>query len=103
MFIVIYSFKTKKGQEPIFETAWRELTLLFRNYAGSLGSRLHKKADQHYIAYAQWPDKKTLENANSKLPDEATAVGKTMRNACEKIEILHELNVVDDLLIKNLE
>ena len=102
MFIVIYSFKTKKGQEQEFETAWRELTLLFRDYAGSLGSRLHLESGQNYIAYAQWPDKETWKTAKGKLPDEATKTRKTMRNAIDKIEILYELNVVDDLLfLKN--
>jgi len=102
MFTVIYSFKTKKGQEQEFETAWRELTFLFRDYAGGLGSRLHFESSQNYIAYAQWPDKKTWETANSKLPDNSSKIRETMRNAIEKIEILHKLNVVDDLLVPKI-
>ena len=103
MFIVIYSFQVKDGFEEPFENAWRELTFLFRDYAGGLGSRLHLESGQNYIAYAQWPDKETWEASNSKLPDETSKIRKAMRDAIEKIKILYELNVVDDLLIKKFD
>lgn len=101
MFSVIYSFQAKEGFEETFESAWKELTILFLDFAGGLGSRLHKSEGNQYIAYAQWPDEETWEVANSKLPDDASKIREAMRNAIEKIEILYKLNVVDDLLVKD--
>jgi antibiotic biosynthesis monooxygenase (ABM) superfamily enzyme len=53
MFAVIYSFKIKKGEHRAFEKYRTEATHFFRDYAGGLGSRLHSKSEQEYIAYAQ--------------------------------------------------
>ena len=39
----------------VHERAWQELTKLIRDERGGLGSRLHRCADGHYFAYAQWP------------------------------------------------
>lgn len=98
MFTVIYSFKIKINKEVTFEKAWGELTTLIYEYEGSLGSRLHKKSDKHYIAYAQWPDKETWENSGGNLPKESLAVRERMKNSCEEIEVLYKLEVVEDLL-----
>ena len=59
---IIYQFKVKELLNEEFINAWKELTELIYKYENSLGSRLHKKDDQTYIAYAQWPDKYTMEN-----------------------------------------
>jgi len=66
MYVVIYSFQVKNGLEKSFEEAWKEMTKLFRDFAGSLGSRLHKGEGNLYIAYAQWPDKRTWEVLSKK-------------------------------------
>ena len=100
MFTVIYSFKVKGNQSEVFEKAWKELTLLIYEFEGSMGSRLHKSAENNYIGYAQWPDKNTWENSGNHLPEIATEIRKTMKSACTSIEVLHELEVVDDLLEK---
>ena len=98
MFAILYAFHVKPGQEAPFEDAWETLTRLFLEHAGSLGSRLHKPADQTYIAYAQWPDRQSWERSAERLPKEAEAVREALQEACRQIEILEELEVARDLL-----
>lgn len=98
MFTVIYSFKVKINQEEKFIQGWKGLTKLIYEFEGSLGSRLHKVGELDYIAYAQWPLKETWKNAGSNLPESAAFFRSEMKNACEKIETLHEMEVVSDLL-----
>ena len=50
------------------EKSWKDLTLLIYDYAGNLGSRLHKINDCNYIGYAQWSNKETWDNSSNKLP-----------------------------------
>lgn len=98
MFAIIYSFQIKPGHEAQFEKAWRDMTLLIAKYEGGMGSRLHKESDLNYIAYAQWPDKKTRDAAGSNMPDEVHAIREAMNDACEKSDTIHEMEMVDDLL-----
>ena len=98
MIAVIIKFKVKPNQEKVFVENWKQLTKFIYEYENSLGSRLHKEEDLNFIAYAQWPDKETLHNTDSKLPEEALEVRKRMRNACEKVEKLYELELTEDLL-----
>ncbi|WP_319590493.1 antibiotic biosynthesis monooxygenase [uncultured Draconibacterium sp.] len=100
MFSVIYSFQVKKGSEKLFEADWKELTKMFRDFAGGLGSRLHLAEENSYIAYAQWPNKKAWEEAGNKLPEEALEVRIRMRNSCEAMKTLHQLHLVEDMLVK---
>ena len=99
MYIVIYSFEVAKGKHDEFVESWKTLTNLIKEYAGGLGSRLHKKNDNKYIAYAQWPDKKTFENAGSKLPEKAIKIRDEMKAAGIKVTMMEKLEVVEDLLI----
>ncbi|KQQ96820.1 antibiotic biosynthesis monooxygenase [Massilia sp. Leaf139] len=55
MHAIYFRWKVTSGREADFEQAWRELTELVRDERGGLGSRLHRCADGHYFAYAQWP------------------------------------------------
>ncbi|OMP29884.1 MULTISPECIES: antibiotic biosynthesis monooxygenase [Mangrovimonas] len=98
MFAVIYSFKVKEGLEATFVNGWKELTELVHQYEGGLGSRLHKKNDSHYIAYAQWPDYETWQSAGKNLPESANKIRKFLRDSCDEFETLFELDVVEDLL-----
>ena len=98
MFAVIYSFKVRPGLEGQFLTAWSEMTKLIKLHEKGLGSRLHRQNEQTYIAYAQWPDRKTWLHAGKNLPEDANLVRKAMREACEEIETTHELEVIKDLL-----
>ncbi len=98
MFCVIYSFQVKEGQTDKFLRSWEELTKLIYQFEGSLGSRIHRAGERIYIAYAQWPDKKRWEESGDQLPPSADQWRKEMRESCEKIETIHELEMVSDLL-----
>tara|TARA_R110002049_G_scaffold159908_3_gene324948 strand:- start:671 stop:988 length:318 start_codon:yes stop_codon:yes gene_type:complete len=97
MYIVLYAFKVKPNQEENFIDSWKGLTSLIYKHEGSLGSRLHKKDVLNYIAYAQWPDKKTFDKSGKNLPEEANVYRNKMRSSCEKVEVLEKLEVVEDL------
>lgn len=101
MYIVIYSFEVKPNHENDFVESWKGLTTLIYEYEGSLGSRLHKKEELHYIAYAQWPNKSNFENSGKNLPIEVSHYRDLMRKSCLKIEVLQKLEVVEDLLMQN--
>ena len=97
MIAIIYQFTVKENQTKDFMKAWKEMTQLIYEYENSLGSRLHKKDAHTFIAYAQWPDVYTFENAGGKLPAKASVLRNKMREACEKIEKLYQLELVEDL------
>jgi heme-degrading monooxygenase HmoA len=98
MFVAIYSFEVRAGKDEQFIKAWEEFTKLIYQFEGSLGSRLHKKGEQEYTAYAQWPDKKTWENSGKNLPESANEHRALMKEACVKIDTSHELEMISDLL-----
>ena len=60
---ILYVFQVKKGQEAAFEAAWADVTREIHTKCGSLGSRLHTWVGGTYWAYAQWPSREALENA----------------------------------------
>ena len=99
MFTVIYEFRLKPGEKENFIRAWTELTLLIRKHEGSLGSRLHRSSEEVFIAYAQWPDRSAWENSGDMLPPQASDVRSAMRDSCESIKTLYELEVIADLII----
>jgi hypothetical protein len=98
MFSVVYSFHVKDGADQELIKSWEGLTRLIYRHEKSLGSRLHKNKDGIYIAYAQWPDKTTWENAGSNLPKEADQYKTIMRNSCTEIKTVFELNAVSNML-----
>ena len=100
MHAIIYSFKVKEGHNDLFEQVWEDLTQQFIKHAGGSGSRLHKRDEQEYVAYAQWESEDSIVNAWNLMPNEAKELSDKMKSYCEKIETLFELEVVKDLLIK---
>ena len=98
MFSVIYKFEVKPNRKDSFEKSWKDLTQLIYSYSGSLGSRLHKKDECNYIAYAQWPNKETWENSSEKLPEKSNEISKLMKESCVSIETLFELELIEDLI-----
>jgi hypothetical protein len=52
------------------------MTNLTKLHEGSLGSRLHKQKELHYIAYAQWPSKEIFENLGKNLPESTSEIRK---------------------------
>lgn len=98
MFVAIYSFKVKENCEEAFIQSWEDLTKLIYQFENSLGSRIHRKSKNEFIAYAQWPDKETWENSGSNMPEKANSIRKIMKDSCEEISTIHELEMVSDLL-----
>ncbi|UTW61603.1 antibiotic biosynthesis monooxygenase [bacterium SCSIO 12741] len=98
MFAVIYSFEVKPGNDQKLIDAWSGLTDLIYRHEGSLGSRLHHETGNRYLAYAQWPSREGWKEAGANMPAEAEKYRKAMKESCLKIETLHELNPVSDLL-----
>lgn len=97
MFSVIYSFEVNPQQEAAFVAAWHALTQAIYVHCGSLGSRLHKDAEGRYLAYAQWPSRAHWKNP-PELPVEAVPLRENMRALCAKVEVLHELEWLSDLI-----
>ncbi|MFL1010631.1 antibiotic biosynthesis monooxygenase family protein [Flavisericum labens] len=97
MYIVLYAFKIKPNQFESFVKSWEDLTNLIYKYEGSLGSRLHKKSESEYVAYAQWPSKEKFESAGGNLPKKAEESRSLMKASCISIEILSKLEVVKNL------
>ena len=102
MFTAIYRFKVKTGFEERFLQSWRELTKLLIKHEGGLGSRLHKSVEENvFIAYAQWPNREMWEKQpKSNLPESANEIRNQMRESCSEIVTIHELEVIEDLLVK---
>ena len=97
MFIAIYRWKLKEGQEEKFREGWRRRTEEIYRKCGSLGSRLHRADDGTWVAYAQWPERRDWEAARQvAITDtEAPALMK------ESIEVSYPemlLEVSDDLI-----
>jgi hypothetical protein len=63
MFAVIYRWKLLPGHEAQFEEGWRAGTEAIAKEFGGWGSRLHRGEDGTMVAYAQWPDRATWEQA----------------------------------------
>jgi len=97
-FTIIYSFKIKSGNKDAFIESWAAYTRFIYEYEGSFGSRLHQLDATNFIAYAQWPDKETYNNSGNNMPEAAKKVGQQMRDCCEEIKSLYQMQVVKDLL-----
>lgn len=97
MFIALYRWKLKEGQEGRFQEGWRLRTLELYQLSGSLGSRLHRAEDGTWFGYAQWPDKIAWETAgNSPTTDVDARV--MMLESIEHAFPDTYMIVVDDLL-----
>lgn len=98
MFIVLYSFHVKEGQQVPFIEAWEKLTKLIYQFEGSYGSRLHKVNSELYIGYVQWPDRKTWSNSGKQLPENTDSIRTLLRDSCTEITTEYEMTIVKDLL-----
>lgn len=98
MHAVFFRWRVTSGCELEFERAWAELTHLIRDERGGLGSRLHRCADGHYFAYAQWPSKATR-NAQSDPDERMVELRNRMRDCSELVDGPMCGDVVADLLV----
>ena len=97
---ILYVFQVIKGQEAAFEAAWADVTREIHANCGSLGSRLHTWVGGTYWAYAQWPSREALENAEIEGHATLMEARKRMVEACESMEVFGEGNIVHDLFVK---
>ncbi|WP_420213798.1 antibiotic biosynthesis monooxygenase family protein [Janthinobacterium fluminis] len=98
MHAIYFRWKVTSGREREFERAWLELTQLIRDERGGLGSRLHRCADGHYFAYAQWPSevfRATQPEPNARMVD----LRNQMRELAELVDGPLHGDVVADLLV----
>ena len=101
-FTVIYRWTLKPGREDGFQRNWRLVTEHLRDTCGGLGSRLHRADDGTWVAYAQWPDRRSWA--------EAEVAGQAARQAMAEMSAAvaerHEpvlLEPVADLLVAGRE
>lgn len=101
MFVVMFEFVVKAGQEQAFMAAWGETTQGIYLFKGSLGSRLHRDKSGAFIAYAQWPDEKTYREANDiNMSDGYEKARDAMRSVLDldATRVLFEMEVETDYL-----
>lgn len=97
MFVALYEFVVRDGQDQQFRDNWTLLTEGLYLHAGSLGSRLHRCADGRYMAYAQWPDRDCWATARSlPLPAVYQQARDAMRAALLSAATVEQLDVVVD-------
>lgn len=96
---ILYVFQVNDGQETAFEEAWCEVTKEIHRLCGSNGSRLHAWVGGTYWAYAQWPSREALENAEIEGHPTLMEARKKMVAACESMEVFGEGSVVHDLFV----
>ena len=97
MFIASYRWKVKEGQEKKFLEGWHRRTEEIYHRCGSLGSRLHQAEDGTWVAYAQWPDRRTYDAAQNVPVVDAEARAMLGESVEESYPDVY-MNVVDDLL-----
>ena len=97
MFIAVYRWKLKEGQEQKFREGWRRRTGEIYRKCGSLGSRLHRAEDGTWVAYAQWPERRLWEAARQ-VPVTDTQATEMMKESVEVSYPEMLLEVSDDLI-----
>ena len=97
MFIALYRWKVKEGQEKKFLEGWHRRTGEIYQNCGSLGSRLHRAEDGVWVAYAQWPDRRTYDAAQNIPVIDAEARTMFRESIKESYPDIY-MDVIDDLL-----
>ena len=94
---IIYQWRLKPGMEKQFREAWRRRTVELRQYAGALGSALHKGDNGIWVAYARWRSLEARERAWKERPADPTA-NDLMQDATLETFPPIIAEVIDDLL-----
>ena len=101
MYIVIYQWRIKAGQESHFREGWRRVTRALIRQRGSLGSRLHQGEGGVWVGYAQWPDQATFEKSGALGPINGepgyAMMDESIDRAGSPSSPRYTLEVVDDL------
>ena len=99
MFVAVYWWRIKPGQEERFRAAWRRGTELIQERYGSLGSRLHRAQDGRFVGTAEWPDEATWQAAmDVKMVYDAPDTRRVFVEAVEEGGVAFAMEVTDDLL-----
>ena len=97
MFVAVYRWKLKEGQEEKFREGWLRRTEEIYRKCGSLGSRLHRAEDGTWVAYAQWPERRDWEAARQVAITDTEAPA-LMKESIEASYPEMLLEVTDDLI-----
>ena len=100
MFVVIYSIEVFPGKEEEFKLVWHKEVHAVTEKLGGLGARLHKVVakENKWIVYAPWATREYWQKNIPTDPKNMDPLMKQLATTC-KISVLHELELVDDLLI----
>ncbi len=98
MFCVLYKFTVKSNLDDPFRQHWLAVTQWYYRNAGSLGSRLHRTNNGEYIGYAQWASREQWSSQRDTVNAELQGYRQAMRQCCESIDVLYELDTTDDYL-----
>jgi len=96
MFVAVYRWRLRAGQEDRFREGWSKITKAARDRCGSGGSALFREADGTWCAVARWPSREAREACfgAGPLDTEARAM---MRDAIEESLPGLELEMDTDL------
>lgn len=96
MFITVDRMRVRPDRRQAFMLCWRTVAEAMQEHSGSLGSRLHVTDQGDYVDYTQWPDRRTSEDAT--LPESYAGVTERMRDACDELQRVFEMELADDHL-----
>lgn len=97
MFVAIYRWRIKPGQEAAFEQGWERTSIEVRSMHGSLGSRLHRSDDGTYMSYARWNSVEERERYRAHFRTDPIGF-RLMRDAVEEELPAMEFTIVGNLL-----
>lgn len=69
VFAVVYRWRLLPGREAQFVDGWERVTRAIRASCGSFGSRLHRRDDGTWLAYARWPDERARARCQASEPE----------------------------------
>ena len=95
MFVVMYRWRLKPGQEAAFREGWERITRLAHARCGSLGSALLTGDDGVWCAVARWPSREAREVCFAQSLDDAAS--ELMRDAVAERLPAVEMDMVLDL------
>ena len=108
MFVAVYWWRIKPGQEERFRAAWRHGTELIQQRYGSLGSRLHRAQDGRFVGTAEWPDEATWRAAfDRKMVYDDAETRAAFVDAIAEVppdaDPIFTMTVIDDLLQRTVQ
>lgn len=88
-------------READFREAWSRLTREIYTSQSSLGSRLHRREDGIFVAYAQWPNRDVWERSREvPFAPDGESWHRTLQECAVRILPDAHMTVIDDQLIQ---